>query len=327
MHNLISRGKYMRCSAVFGCGGRDPDRPRGVRGRTRLATVIALTGALIAVQPAVAPAASAVTGIYKVSSISTTSSTSPKVANAYCRPGDRVIGGGGWVHETGAETRRIALTQLQPFQFVDGSQEGYTASGAETAPGTADSWWVQAYAVCAPDSGQALDVEVRAASSSSSSAGSKTAAATCPEGKRVLGTGARLNGAVSGQVVLQGSRASGSGRSAHAQAQETSGGYSGVWSVVSYAICANPPPGYQVVWGPPSEYRASEAQKSTTAFCPPGTRVHGAGATIIDLDIPEVSLKVVYPSDALGYVSAVAVENTPTARNWDFIHAQAICAY
>jgi hypothetical protein len=88
----------------------------------------------------------------------------------------------------------------------------------------------------------------------------------------------------------------------------------------------NPPPGYELVYGQ-SEQRASESEKSATAVCPGSKVVHGAGAAITNVAPGSVSLRVVYPSYDPKRVVAVAVENTPTSQNWDFIVAQAICAF
>jgi len=119
-------------------------------------------------------------------------------------------------------------------------------------------------------------------------------------------------------------RASGTGDIARAQAHEDADGFTGNWSVVSYAVCVQPPAGYEVVYAS-SDERLSETNKVATALCPGTKRVHGAGGAITKVAPGNVSLQAVVPIGER--VQAIAVENTPTDESWDFIVAQAICAY
>jgi hypothetical protein len=147
----------------------------------------------------------------------------------------------------------------------------------------------------------------------------------CPAGQRVLGTGAKTSD-LSGNVVLQVARPSASGDIARAQAHEDADGYSGGWSVTAYAVCAPPPPGYEVVFGRSSAAQ-SESLKYAVAACPAGKQLHSSGAAITDVAPGHVSLKSVFPNLAQGHALGVAVENTATNLNWDFIVASAVCAY
>lgn len=286
------------------------------------AMVIVLT-ALIAVQLAGAAPASAVTGLHRATGSSQVNSQSPKGAVAFCEEGENVVGGGGWVQAVGAGSRRLTLTHLVPGDF--GARDGYAVTGSETTPGITDSWYVRAYALCAPATSLSGYRIVPSPPANPSRSPVQTTAAVCPAGQRVLGTGGAINNP-GGQVALQVSRASGPGDIARVQAHADASGYDDPWSVTSYAVCVNPPSGYEVVYGE-SPQRASESEKFAVAECPGNKRVHGAGAAITSTAPGNVALAVVSPLDDLDGVQALAVENTPTSQNWDFIVAQAICAF
>lgn len=290
-----------------------------------------LSAVLVAVQLAGAVPASAVTGLHKVQSpVSAYDSQSPKTVTAFCPLGERVIGGGASVLSDNAVVgKKLTLTQLRPVGSVINEKDRYVVTMAETTPGTTGNWAVGAQAICAPASSLSGYQIVPAATLASSESVQATAA-VCPAGKVVIGTGGRINNGIDNggfaRVVLQVARASGPGDIARVQAHEGASGYSGSWNVTSYAVCVNPPPGYQVVFGESPE-RLSESEKLAFAICPGNKRVHGAGAAITNIAPGNVSLQNVDTTSLLKEVKASAVENTPTSQNWDFIVAQAICAF
>ena len=245
-----------------------------------------------------------------------------------CPPGKRVIGGGGWVQEIGPITRKPALTQLRPLEQYNGPRDAYMVTAAETTPGTTGDWWVQAYAMCAnPLPGW----HIVQATTTQSSQPMQATAAVCPSGERVIGTGARVStstgdNAYVGEVVLQVARPSGPGDIARAQAHEDANDFPLPWSVTAYAICVAPPPGYQIVFAE-SPARDSESTKLAFAPCPGGKRLHSSGAAITNVAPGNVSLQGIFPDLDGGETQALAVENTPTNVDWDFIVATAICAY
>jgi hypothetical protein len=304
----------------------------GASGRVRVsATVTAVCWvaglALAASIPFSAPAhASTITGLVRApAGVSAYDSTFVKTAVSYCPQGKRVLGGGGSVLAAGGLSERLTLTQLQPARLVDGSRDGYVVTAAETSPGTTVNWSVTAYAICAfPALLHGYEI-VASPLTALSSQSPQATAAVCPSTKRVLGVGARIS-SLEGQVDLEVARASGSGDIARAQAHEDADGYTGSWRVTAFAVCVNPPDGYQVIYGN-SEQTASETYKAATAVCPGDKRVHGAGAALSNVAPPGVSLQGVVPTSDLKRVGAVAVENAPTNQDWDFIVAQAICAF
>ncbi|MFY1672724.1 hypothetical protein ACN27G_22635 [Plantactinospora sp. WMMB334] len=287
------------------------------------AAVVAV--AQVGVQLAGAGPAAAVTGIEKVTSpVSSIDSQQSHTARAECPAGKWVIGGGGWAFAVAAaDSAKVALVQLVPEHRTDGTPDSFVATGTETTAAMTGDWWVQAYAICASPSGLSGYQVARSQNSATSSPPELEAVAVCGS-RRALGGGARIVNP-GRDVALHMSRASGSGDIFRASAHEDANGYAGNWTVDAYAICVNRPAGYQVVTTPSAE-SGSESEKIAFAECPSGTRVHGAGAAISNTAPGGVSLQVVYPSNALDYVQAFAVENTPVSQDWDFIVSQAICA-
>jgi hypothetical protein len=303
-------------------------------GRAALAGAMVLaTGLLVAVQWATARPASAVPTLHKVSGPSSAiNSVSPKQARAECPLGERVVGGGGSVlQNTNIPFKGLALTRLQPIHPATG-KDSYEVTGSEVGAPTTANWFVTAYALCA-DPGQwpggNPNLQIVPVTSSPSTQTVQTATAgPCPSGQRVIGTGAQINNP-GGQVVLQVARVDINGGIARAQAHAVAATYPSPWSVTSYAVCANTPPGYKVIFGQ-SEQRASEDRKVASAVCPSDSTgrpryVHGAGAAVTNLAPGEVGLTQVVPFDRT--VFAEAREHASTPASWDFIVAAAICAY
>jgi hypothetical protein len=295
-----------------------------------LGTIAAVTGVIgAAPRPARAQAPTGLTGLVKIQSQVVTDSTSPKLAKAECPATKKVVGGGGWAFETsGTNPERLTLTRLEPSDDVNGTgssagPDGYIAAAAETSPGTAGNWWVQAYAICA-DATSVPGWELEAAYSPTLSQSAQVQDVGCDAndlGKRVIGTGARIGVFSQGEVVLQSSAPVG-GR-VRARAHEDGNGYAGTWWLGAYAICADRPAGFLVVSAESTE-RLSEPEKFAEVWCPTGTRVLSAGGLIRTTALGNVSLQQVFPS--LSRVSVFAVEHAQYFDDWDAIVAVAVCA-
>ena len=271
-------------------------------------------------------ASAAVPGLHLVGASSAADSFPVKSATAYCPPGERVLGGGGFVLRTSGELQApgLALAWLKPVHPTDGSRDYYIVYGEENGVGTSDPWQVVAHAVCAPNTGHQLNPVIVEGRSTFSSASVHTAAAVCPSGKRVVGTGA-TSYAVNGQVALQVSRASASGDIARAQAHEDVDGWGGSWFVSSWAVCANPPAGYQVVSGQSTEHN-SETFKAADRSCPAGKRALSVGAALTSTAPAEVALwNVAFDTADLSQFGAAAQENWPFFTSWDYLLVRGIC--
>jgi hypothetical protein len=300
---------------------------------TRLGLAAALlagaVGAAAGRQPAdAAPAAvpPRVSGIVTVRQVASSNSLSPKDVTAECPAGKQVIGGGGVIIGSAG----VTLTRLEPY--TTGTIQAYRVSAFETGSGTSDDWHLWAYAVCAdPVAGH----HIVGHNSEWSSSSVQTSQADCPDGEKVLGTGARItpfhpDDTYRRGIGLQIATASASGSQARAQAHEQPGGYAYDWRLRAFAICA-PTPRYHLVRT--AVVQGSDTFQQVTKACPTiidrtlpvsisvKTRATNAGAAISSGTPGNVTLLGVFP---LGDVRAYGVENTPISAEWS-IQAQAIC--
>ncbi len=174
-----------------------------------------------------------------------------------------MIGGGGIVDSDG-DGSDVWITSLRPLNY------SFQVTAVETDSGFAGTWWLRAFAICAdPLPGLQIVSSTRPASSLSS----QTHQAACPDGKRILGAGGRVNN-TSGQVALRTVNTNvPAANKALVAGHEDGDGYTGTWSVTAYAICANPVAGFSIASGT-SSWDATDA-KLVTATCPTGQKVHG----------------------------------------------------
>jgi hypothetical protein len=263
-------------------------------------------------------------GLEKVVAVTAFSTESPKALTAYCPPGKVIVGGGGWARESGSQTHRLTLTRLEPSSRIPtptGVREGYRVTAATTDPAPNGNWLVEAYALCTlPIAGRHIVV----ASTTGGPHPVQTTAAACPAGERVLGSGARINNPHGHQVGLQVTRASSPGDINRAQAQEDANGFPGPWNLLSFAVCAPEPSGYEVRTFI-SQERLSEHVKTATAECSGNRYLIGMGGAITNVAPGNVSLERIDPVGS-NAVRVSAAENVPTNQDWDFIVATAICA-
>lgn len=244
-----------------------------------------------------------------------------KTMTAECPEGTKIIGGGGGLlgNQVGDG---LVITQLQPIDPIFLGEDRFTVT-VEDPSGTVRDWGVRATAICAP----ALpNMSIEYGFTPLSSDPAQLATATCPSGRKVVGSGGTVYEA-DGHAGLQVMRASTDGRRVYAQAHEEPGGYSGSWYVFAWAVCATAPSGYAIVMGQ-SPQEDSETTKSATADCPGSKTLLGAGAATTFSAPAEVALHFAhaYSYPTSGSVSAYAAENEWTLVDWDFMVAQAICA-
>jgi hypothetical protein len=162
----------------------------------------------------------------------------------------------------------------------------------------------------------------RVTATSASTSGDKSARATCPSGKRVLGTGGEITGGL-GQVVLDDITPDSALTSVSVLAREDQDGTANNWSVTAYAICANPIAGLERV----TATRISNSVEFlfAEARCTGGKRVLGAGGDITG-GLGQVVLDGVVPDNNLRLVTVSGREDQDgTPSNWS-VRAYAICA-
>jgi hypothetical protein len=106
----------------------------------------------------------------------------------------------------------------------------------------------------------------------------KTASAACPAGKRVIGGGARVNGAQHVVLTRQEPVHGATADSFVAAASEDEAGFAGSWALQSFAICAAPVAGLQIVSA--TSAASSPAFQSLSASCPNGKFALGGGGKV-----------------------------------------------
>jgi hypothetical protein len=113
--------------------------------------------------------------------------------------------------------------------------------------------------------------------SGSNSSTSKTVAARCPAGKRVLGGGGTVTGG-GGQVILQQLQPMQTATDDRfvVNAREDRTGYASNWRLTAYALCADPLPAYGILPST-SGSASSNSPQTTISFCIGQTQVGFGG--------------------------------------------------
>jgi hypothetical protein len=245
---------------------------------------------------------------------STTSfaSSDPKNVNLTCASdGQQVTGLGG---EVISGAQEVVLDRLRPDP-----PNNALATAFEDEGGFAGSWQLSSNAVCAtPFPGQ----EIVSATSAQNSVGAKGITAVCPGTKRVLGAaGEVVNGL--GQVFLSSVRPNPDLASAAAFAFEDENGTNASWGLVARAICADPPPGLELVTA--TSVSDSASTKSVTVGCPPGKSLLSTGFDL-ESSLGQVFLRSLGPNALLSQATAAGSEDaTGNAINWTVV-AHGVCA-
>jgi hypothetical protein len=200
------------------------------------------------------------------------------------------------------------------------------SAAIEDGDGTPNSWSVRAHAICAaPIAGLELVPSPPSARNSSN----KSATATCPAGKKVLGAGGDLL-VGGGHVLMPRITPSPTLDRVTVDTVEDADPTTADWTVRAYAICASPPTGLTRV-----DARSDPLSPSTaTARCPASTRVIGAGGEIDHDFLDDVGdallegghlLEALRPDTSL---TSVTVSGSDGQHAWGTFHAvaYAICA-
>jgi hypothetical protein len=229
-----------------------------------------------------------------------------KTVTATCPSGKR-LGGGGEITAGGGQ---VVLEDIRLNNLAKA-----TVQGVEDEDGTAGNWVARAFAICAnPVAG--LE---RVVATSPTDSSDKSATATCPAGKRVVGAGSEIGGG-GGQVVMDDLRPNAALDSVAVQGFEDEDGTAGNWLVRAYAICAAA--SQRVVAQSPTD----DINKNVTATCPGDMEATGGGGDITG-GAGQVKLGIVrftVPTTTTVFVFGLEDDNG-YAGNW-FVRAYAICA-
>jgi hypothetical protein len=166
-------------------------------------------------------------------------------------------------------------------------------------------------------------LQLVSAESGNTSIQSKSVTATCPAGKKVLGTGGAILGATPGDVMIADIKPVADLTGVMVVGTEVGLGTPEPWSVKAYAICATPPPGLILV---SADTANTSESKGLVLNCPEGKKVLGVGGEISNGETGWIGLQRVRIESATKVrVRGFEIGGTGTTSNWS-VTAHAICA-
>jgi hypothetical protein len=283
----------------------------------RRAGVVLGLGLVVVLAGSAGSASAAVAALQRVDAESASNSSSPKSVTKTCPAGKQVTGAAGNI-AGGKGIGQVVLRQVRP----NAALTSVTVQAAEDQNGYADDWSLKAVAICAtPPAG--LE---RVSATSASDSLDKSVTATCPAGKRLLGTGGELAGG-GGQVALNDLIPPSGLGSVTVRALEDGDGTTANWSVTAHAICSNPVAGRERVVA--TTGTDSTGDKGVGAPCPPGKQLTGVGGEIGggggEVVLNGLFANPNFVSELAGAGVEAREDEDGTASNW-FARAFAICA-
>lgn len=277
----------------------------------KMASLAGLLATLLALGLTTA-ASAAVPGLeLRVKGSGPANSAPNNTATADCPPGKGLLGLGG-KSEGGAG--QVVLDALAP------TNDSVTVRGSEDQDGTADTWSVRAYAICA-DQGAALNTTFNEVPDSISPKVRETQG-PCGFDRLLTGVGGEIPIGANGEVMLDALIPSTDLQNTRVRGIEDGDGTDDLWSLRPFKLCADPLPGLERV---ETTSARSSRNKHATAVCDPGKRVVGAGGEIVDGG-GQVAIQYMVPDGALTRVHVRGQEDqNGTGANWA-VRAFAICA-
>jgi len=248
-----------------------------------------------------------------------------KKVTAACPLGKVIVGGGATGYErVDGEwrwTRHLTITQLEPGLLADGRYT-WTAAMEERGTGTSNPWMLLSSAHCVNRPPQyALRQEMTPISPEPS----KTAAATCPTGTKMIGGGAAIRSlAEREQVGLTMARVDALGGLMRTQAHAAPTGTTEPWGLLATAVCADARiEGYEIRNAISSEDEDEWARpiQIAEAGCSRGRTPLSAGGAVSDDGGGRAALGTI-----ASYGLVIGHEPYPTNQPWGFVLARLICA-
>jgi len=273
-------------------------------------TIVLLAGVAGILATSAAQAPAAVVGLTQSSQTSAENSSN-KGITATCPAGMKVLSAGADVTPGGGQVVIDALTPAGDLRSVK-------ARAHEDDTGTADSWFVAAYATCAyPPPG--LE-RVMAATPSNSS--SKGIVAKCPAGKKLFGVGAEFD-VTTGNVLIDKLTPNAELTAVTAHAVEDEDGTAANWSLRAYAICATPIVGMERVKA--VGVAGPGVSQVINVQCPNGKGLLGGGGETVGAK-NQIVLDAVFPDAPVTTAGFAGWEDeTGTTKPW-YLTVYGICA-
>jgi hypothetical protein len=282
------------------------------RSRLLLICAAGLAGAatsLVAASPALA-----VPGLVVVTATSgAADSTDFKVANPVCPAGKVLLGGGADIVGGG---HNVQLAGINPAA-LGAPANSIWATANESGAGYAGNWFLIGYAFCGTGV-QGYEI-VQASSNEPAGSTFASATATCPAGKKVIGTGAISAGKVG--YVLDTMDVSADLTSVYVETIATEFASPDTAPLaVAYAVCINPVVGMQRV-AASSPFNSSD--KILRVSCPPGKSLHGVGGGMTGA-LGQAYMDMMAGSGATATIDA-REDASGTTANWK-VDIYGICA-
>jgi hypothetical protein len=232
-----------------------------------------------------------------------------------CPRGKVVLSGGAYLL---GDATGVHIDTLRPAS--DGSL--FEAAASRTAPSRRQTeWQLVVYGVCAPPPA-GLEYLPPVPSDSYDSP-LRTALATCPAGKELVGFGGRAAVEPDRDVALTVLLPSADLTRVVVQSWAAEGGETDDWTAEAYAVCADPLPNAELIRTTDGPDDSND--KIATSICPAGKQLHAMGAGIFNA-AGQAWYAGLYPAEDLQSGTAIPVED-PTGLDWNwFVTSAGICA-
>jgi hypothetical protein len=194
-----------------------------------------------------------------------------KTATAFCPAGKRVYGGG---FRVVGGLGRVMVLAARPDPGGRPGEDKFTVLATERFPDglpANQAWSLEAHAICLP----ALPGYQLVAAEDRADGPRDEVRVSCPAGKRVLGLGATVEDNIAFGLATVVPDRTGQSVTMTATDDTTNGTSEDGADMSVRAICATPPPGYQVVAGARTSFLI--ANQVASAACPAGKELFGAG--------------------------------------------------
>jgi hypothetical protein len=273
------------------------------------------------------PVTDSVPGLQVVEGSSAFDSSSSKIAVATCPAGKVLLGTAGRVGGFFGDpsNQQIVLEGVIPVG------NAVLGQASEDEDGYTGSWALTVGAICAfPVAG----LQVVTSNGVSDSIARKQKVAVCPSNKVLTGIGGAVISGATGQVRLEAFAALAgiptSPTAASIIAAEDETGLAANWAIDTYAICASPLPGIEIV--STTSAFGSPGRVLQSANCPTGKRAIGVGAYVSPSGgFGQVGLETLLTSPLAGvgpptaHLAFASEDQTGFAGSWA-LTSQVICA-
>lgn len=286
-------------------------RTASLRAAVVAATALATVGTSAATGPPATAGGSELEHVYSTSLMDADPTKSWSVT---CPRGKVILSGGAYML---GDTTGVHIDLLKPAP----TGTYFEAAASVTTSRRRGEWQLLVYGVCAPPP-DGLEY-VAPVQSDSYDSPLRTALATCPAGKELVGFGGRAAVEPDRNVALTVLLPSVDLTRVVVQSWAAEGGETDDWTAEAYAVCADPLPTAELIRTTDGPDDSND--KIATSVCPAGKQLHAMGAGIFNA-AGQAWYAGLYPAEDLQSGTAIPVED-PTGMDYDwFVTSAGICA-